>query len=181
MRHGRGKEVAQDIALILLSIIVAILLADNLGNLWIFKQNIYASILFAGTLFSSAFTTAPAIVLIASLGGSAHPFMVAAIGALGAVLADLLIFQFVEKRLAADAAYIMQSFHIAKLRTHFRAGWVRWLTGLAGALLIALPIPTDELGIALLGISRMRALTFAPLVYVFNFLGIYLVAYFGAH
>ena len=53
----------------------------------------------------------------------------------------------------------------------FRFKHFRWLTLLAGALLIASPLP-DELGIALLGFSKVSTRYFAILSFVFNFLGI---------
>lgn len=180
MRRGRGREVTQDIALIFLSIAVAIALADRAPSAALFGGNIYLGILFAGALFSSVFTTAPAIVLLAGFGNTAHPAVVGLLGGAGAVLADLLLFQFVKGRLAEDANYLLKEFHLRKLRHFLKIGWIRWIAAFFGAIVIASPLP-DELGIALLGISRMHAFTFAPLAYIMNSLGIYLIALLGAH
>jgi hypothetical protein len=43
-----------------------------------------------------------------------------------------------------------------------------------GALIIASPLP-DEFGLALMGISRMRALVLMPISFVMNALGIYCI------
>lgn len=180
MRHGRGREVTQDIALIFLSLAIAIALADRAPGAGIFGSNVYVGILFAGALFSSVFTTAPAIVLLAGFGNAASPVIVGLLGGLGAVLADVLLFQFVKGRLAEDAAYLLKEFHLGKLRHFLKIGWIRWIAAFFGAAVIASPLP-DELAIALLGISRMHAFAFAPLAYVMNALGIYLIALLGAH
>ena len=53
----------------------------------------------------------------------------------------------------------------------FKRRFFRWITFLAGGLILASPLP-DELGVAVLGFSKMRLKYFALLSFVFNFLGI---------
>ncbi len=127
----------------------------------------------AGMFFTSVFTTAPAMVAlgeISALGGSV--WLTAAIGAAGAVVGDLLLFSIVKNRLSEHLALHMRN---AKGWSRFslllRAKSLRWLSFFIGGLIIASPFP-DELGVSLLGISRMRTSWFVALSYVFNFFGI---------
>ncbi|MBP9757924.1 MAG: hypothetical protein KBD06_04955, partial [Candidatus Pacebacteria bacterium] len=55
-----------------------------------------------------------------------------------------------------------------------RFRFFRYLTFFAGGVIIASPLP-DELGISLLGLSRMREIHFVPLSFAFNFLGIFII------
>ena len=50
----------------------------------------------------------------------------------------------------------------------------RWLTFLVGGLIIASPLP-DELGISILGFSKMKVSWFIAISLVFNFIGILLI------
>lgn len=50
----------------------------------------------------------------------------------------------------------------------------RWVSFALGALIIASPLP-DELGISLLGFSKMKTVWFVPVSYVFNGIGILLI------
>ena len=52
----------------------------------------------------------------------------------------------------------------------------RWLTFFAGGLIIASPFP-DELGISLLGFSKMRTSWFIPLSFALNCIGILLIGW----
>ena len=56
----------------------------------------------------------------------------------------------------------------------FKLRSFRWLTFFAGGFIIASPLP-DELGIALLGFSKLKTSLFVPLSFTFNFLGICLI------
>jgi hypothetical protein len=62
-----------------------------------------------------------------------------------------------------------------RLRQLLEGRGFRWLTFFAGGLVIASPLP-DELGISLLGLSRVRIRWFVVVSYAFNFLGILLIA-----
>ena len=61
-----------------------------------------------------------------------------------------------------------------RIKVLFKLKFFRWLTFLVGGLIIASPFP-DELGISLLGFSKMRTSWFIPLSFAFNFVGILLV------
>lgn len=131
----------------------------------------------AGVFFTSVFTTAPSIVAlgeISALGSSA--WMTAAIGALGAVFGDLILFSIVKDRLSEHlASHFRNVKGWSRFSMLMKAKSLRWLSFFIGGLIIASPFP-DELGISLLGISKMRTSWFLVLSYAFNFIGILAIA-----
>jgi hypothetical protein len=131
----------------------------------------------AGMFFTSAFTTAPAIVAlgeISALGGS--PWATAAVGALGAVLGDLILFSVVKDRLSEHmASHLRNTKGWSRFSFLMGTKSLRWLSFFIGGLIIASPFP-DELGVSLLGITKMRTSWFVALSYTFNFFGILAIA-----
>ncbi len=139
---------------------------DNLG------------IFFAGMFFTSAFTTAPAIAVLAELAETNSLISVVFWGALGAVAGDYLIFRLVKDRVADDIRYMLKQSKFRRLPHIFRTKLFHSLTPLVGALIIASPLP-DELGLTLLGLSKINDRSFFLLSFVMNALGILIIALVG--
>ncbi|MBI3046474.1 MAG: hypothetical protein HYY86_03005 [Candidatus Harrisonbacteria bacterium] len=168
----------QDLAIIALSILIAVILVKTgaLINLLSASKNLerFGSFI-SGIFFTSIFTVAPAAVTLGELARINSVFWNAFWGGIGALLGDLIIFRFVKDRFSEDLKELLRHNKISKrLRALFRLKFFRWLTFLIGGLIIASPLP-DELGIGLLGFSKMKISWFIPLSLIFNFIGIYLV------
>lgn len=165
----------QDAAFIAVSIVAAWLLAKSS-----FFEVILASTkefelvgsFVAGLFFTSVFTTAPAIVVLGEISQVNGILPTAILGALGAVVGDLIIFRFIKDSLGEHLA-LLRSAPSPKVCVGrcLNLRMFRWLTFLVGGLIIASPLP-DELGVSMLGMSRMRFALFIPLSLVFNFFGI---------
>lgn len=134
----------------------------------------------AGLFFTSVITVAPATIALAAFGstGALSPFIVAAIGALGSVIGDFILFRFVRAEISEDFAALFKRPRVTRLVHALHLEAFRFFTPFIGFLVIASPLP-DELGIALMGISKIRARSFALLSYTANFLGILIVASIG--
>lgn len=128
----------------------------------------------AGTFFTSVFTTAPAIAVLGSLGATYHPLVVALVGGLGALVGDAVIFRFFKKNISQDVGYILTLTHSQKIQRLLELKMFRWFLTSIGALIIASPLP-DELGLALLGMSRVPLKFFVPISFTFNVIGIYVI------
>lgn len=128
----------------------------------------------AGAFFTSVMTTAPAIAVLGSLSLYGNPVSVALIGGLGAVCGDYLIFVFVRDRLGDDFAYLIKRTGSPRFFKIFHRKSFRWVLPFAGAIIIASPLP-DEMGLALLGVAKMRTSRFLLLSYTFNTAGIFLI------
>lgn len=179
-RNGNENHILQDIAIIVLSVLVAVLLVRTnvlAGFLISIRELGIIGAFVAGMFFTSIFTTAPAIVTLGEISFLQGIFSTALFGAAGAVLGDLIIFRFVRDRFSGHVAEIMthqsvwRRFHLL-----FKRRFFRWITFLVGGLILASPLP-DELGIAVLGFSKMRVKYFALLSFVFNFFGIIVIGF----
>lgn len=61
-----------------------------------------------------------------------------------------------------------------RLKAIMKVRYLRWFAFFIGGLIIASPFP-DELGIALMGFSKMRILPFMIMSFIFNSLGILVI------
>lgn len=177
-QNGNESHILQDIAIIMLSVLTAVLLVRTnvLANLLVSVggMEIFGTFI-AGMFFTSIFTTAPAIATLGEISLLQGIFYTALFGAMGSVLGDLIIFRFVRDRFSGHVAEIMMHQSVWR-RFHllFKRRFFRWTTFLAGGFILASPLP-DELGIAVLGFSKMRVKYFILLSFVSNFLGIVII------
>lgn len=128
----------------------------------------------AGLFFTSILTTAPAIVLLGEFAQDAPIISVAFIGALGAVCGDYLLFWLVRDGVSRDVEYLVSHSGARRIKALFRTRLFHRLLPLLGALIIASPLP-DELGLALLGVSRIRRERFLLISFIMNFVGIMVI------
>lgn len=163
-----------DVSVVALSVLIAILLVKSHtvdDALAASAEFGHIGSLIAGMFFTSAFTTAPAIAALGEISLVNGIIETALWAAVGAVIGDMIIFRFVRDRMADHLLEILPHKRSRRLIRILKFRFFRYLTFLVGGLIIASPLP-DELGISLLGLSRMRSLYFVPLSFVFNFLGI---------
>ena len=89
-------------------------------------------------------------------------------------MGDLIIFLFIRNRLAEDFGYLIQKTSSGRLIAIFKLRIFRWLVPLLGALVVASPLP-DELGLAMMGLSKMKTSLFIPVSFVLNATGILII------
>jgi uncharacterized membrane protein YdjX (TVP38/TMEM64 family) len=178
MQKNTGSGIAQDIGIVALSVFVAIILIESqvLAQILDSTKNLaFVGSFVAGLFFTSIFTTAPAMVTLGQIAQTHSILLNALIGAAGAVLGDLVIFRFVKDRLSEHIVDLLRIENgKRRLRAILHRRSFRWITFLLGGLIIASPLP-DELGVSLLGFSKMKASGFIILSFLGNFLGILLV------
>jgi hypothetical protein len=172
--HQHINNIGRDLAIIFLSIVMALVVVET-GVVHWFVSIIdgwqYLSILVAGVMFTSMFTTAPAMVVLAEIALGQPVWLVASLGALGAMGGDFFIYRFVKDNLADDLQALLQLAPKIRFPAIFRSRIFRWLPPLIGALIIASPLP-DELGVTILGVSKAPKVIFLLISFSFNFIGI---------
>lgn len=175
-----GNHIFQDIGLIALSILIAVILVKTgvLTQLLLTTEKVeLIGSFISGAFFTSIFTTAPAMAALGQISLAQGIFATALVGAAGSVIGDLVIFRFVRNRFAEHIEELLQHTHpIRRAHVLFKRRIFRWFTFLVGGLILASPLP-DELGIAVLGFSKMRFKYFVALSFAFNFFGILLIGY----
>lgn len=167
-----------DLVIIIFSILLAVVLVqtDALINILDSTRELkYIGSFIAGLFFTSVFTTALAIVTLGEIAQVHTLLGTALFGALGAVLGDFIILQFLRDRFAAHfMGLVPQGGPKRRLKSLFKLRLFRWFTFLLGGMILASPFP-DEIGIGLMGMSKMRTSWFIGVSFVFNFIGIYLI------
>jgi hypothetical protein len=128
----------------------------------------------AGFFFTSLLTITPAGVAFAEIMTTAPLVQTAAWGAAGALLGDLVLFFFVRDAVSADIMRLLRGPWMTKLQALFNTPLLSWAVPVMGALVIASPLP-DEVGLAMLGLSKTDLRFLIPVSYAMNFLGILLI------
>lgn len=179
MTTKKENYIVHDLSIIALSIVLAfVMVRTNILSELLSSTNGYKFLgsFIAGFFFTSVFTTAPAIVTLGEIAKSDSIILVSIFGALGALLGDLIIFRFIRDRLSDHFVELMKHERWWRRIYHlvFHLKYFRWLTFFIGGVIIASPFP-DELGISLLGLSKMKTKHFLPISFVFNFIGIMII------
>jgi len=161
----------------------------------------YIGALIGGIFYSFSLTVAPSVAVLYSLGKKLNPFLIASVGASGAVLGDYLIFRFVRDNLAEEIKMLYEGinskfyfkdsvfYHIFPfsnllLSPRFKLMLFKMrqsktysiLIKILAGVIVASPLP-NELGIALLGAAKQKAKEFILYAYLLNFIGIFGVCY----
>lgn len=164
-------------ALLILSLIVFFLFVDHpvirntidlIGNLG------YIGAFVTGILFVSIFTLAPAITVLYFLADHLNPLLVALLAGMGAVVGDYLIFRFLKDRVFDELTPLFLKNGGNELVKLFHTPYFGWSLPFLGAIIIASPFP-DEIGIALLGASRLKNWQFIILSFLLNSIGIFIL------
>jgi hypothetical protein len=132
----------------------------------------FVGAIIAGMFFVSTFTVAPATIVLFILSET-HPFwMISIFAGFGATFGDFTIFQIIrENELIEDLMDIFRYFGGRKVAHVLHSRSLRWTLPFIGALLIASPLP-DELGVSIMGISKLKTSKFLVLSYSLNTIGI---------
>jgi len=176
MRKIKAKrELAKDVLLVFLGAVLALLLSElGVINFIIdFIGNEILASFFAGIFFTSIFTVAPASIALVDIGGI-NIATVSFWGALGALCGDLVLFFFIRDRFSKNLMASIRPSVLKSILKSFHLGFMKWLSPLVGAFIIASPLP-DELGLTLLGLSKTKVAILIPISFVMNFAGIYLL------
>jgi len=126
-------------------------------------------------LFVSTFGFSTGVVTLLILAEKLSLPLIGIIAGAGGVFGDFMLFRFVKDRLVTEIKPIYDSMdhnhHLIKLlhTKHFR-----WMFPVFGAIVIASPLP-DEVGVTLMGISKMKTRTFLLLSFILNVSGVILV------
>lgn len=142
---------------------------DAVGNLGYFGAFV------VGIFFVSIFTVAPSVLVLYDLADKLNPLMIAILAGAGAVIGDFLIFRFFKDRVFEELTPILEKFTwLNFLKNIFKTPYFAWILPLIGAIVIASPAP-DELGITILGISKIKSWQFIAISFVLNAVGILMI------
>lgn len=164
--------------ILILSIILLLFIIDSpfvkdiinkIGNLG------YLGAFLAGVFFVSIFTVAPAALVIYDLASKLNPYEVALFAGIGGVIGDYVIFRILKDGVFDELTpLLIKTKGIKKIGHLFRTPYFSWLIPIFGAVLIASPVP-DEIGIGILGLSKIKNWQFVLLTFFLNAIGIFTI------
>jgi len=175
------RRITKDLTVLAISFLFAVFLVKSgaVQALVNAGGNIYATSFVAGIFFTSVITTAPAVAVLAGLGSDGNILLIALVGAAGAVIGDYILFAFLRNRMEGDVEHLMSRRRSTRLHVLFSRPTFKWLTPFVAGLLIAIPLPTDEVAMSLLAVAKLPNRLFIPLAYTFNVVGIYAIVLVG--
>jgi len=166
------------LTLLILSTLMAVYLSTNVVfKSWMLHlgQLEYLGAYFAGMIFVSSFTVPISIALIIILASDVHPILLALIGGVGALTGDLILFRYFKDHLGEELSLLFGKSGTRYIKSVIKSKYISWTLPIIGAFIIASPLP-DELGISLLGLSKISDTKFALISYLSNFFGILAIA-----
>jgi len=125
----------------------------------------------SGVFFVSIFTVAPASAVIFEISKNLNPYLVALTAGIGAVAGDYIILRILKDRVFEELLPLFRKSGGSFLEKIFSSPFFAWMIPLFGAIIIASPLP-DELGISLMGLSKIKNWQFILLTFILNSLGI---------
>ena len=134
----------------------------------------YLGAFITGIFFVSTFTVAPAAVVLFHLADTLHPVEVALLAGLGAMIGDYFIFRFLKDKVFHELLPTIRKLETPRLKVIFKSPYFAWILPIAGAFVIASPLP-DEVGVGMLGLTKMLRWQFFLLSFFLNSIGIFLV------
>ena len=170
MEKHKNTSIVQDIEIILFSVLIAVILAKTGAVKELLTATKEAEIVgsFLAGIFVSIFTAAPATVALAEIAQSNSILLVAVFGDIGALIGNLIIFRFVKNHISEDITYLINKSKTKRLTSVFSLRSFRWLVPFLGALVVASPLP-DEIGLTMMGLSKMKTALFVPLSFFSQF------------
>lgn len=171
------KKLIADLIIFLVSCFLAYLLVQN-GSLDYFIAKVtpvqFLAEFVAGVLFTSFLTTPFSLALFYVLSESTHPLQIAIIGGAGACIGDMLIVTIFRNSFFDDFKTLEKTLKLKKVFHFFHHSHFNHLAPLLGILIIASPFP-DELGLIMLGASKLKVIQLIILTFVINTAGIFII------
>ncbi len=128
----------------------------------------------AGILYTSFLTAPVSVAMLVVLAGQNNPILTAILAGLGAVLGDFLIVKFFREGISSELNEFSKQLHLQKINVVLQKLHLDFLAPLLGAIIVASPLP-DELGLMMLGVSKLRYREIALISYILNTAGILLI------
>ncbi len=134
----------------------------------------YLGAFITGLFFVSTFTVAPAAVVLFHLAGQLHAVEIALLAGAGAMVGDYFIFRFMKERVFAELMPLASKLQTPRMKVLFKSPYFAWVLPVVGAFVIASPLP-DEVGVSMMGLSKVKQWQFFLLAFALNAVGIFLV------
>jgi len=134
----------------------------------------YLGALLAGFFYTYGATTAFSVATFFILAKVLNPWILALLGALGSIVSEYIIYDFVSERSGKTIKIGNKEYKIPEIKSKF----VKKISPLIAGFIIASPLP-DELAAVFLGVEKYDIKKFILLAFIFNFIGILFIVALG--
>ena len=139
----------------------------------------YAGTFIAGIFFAYGFTAAPATAILLILTKEQNILLAGFIGGFGALIGDLIIFNFIRHSLDDEIKKLSREKIVLYINHKTPNLFKKYLVPVLAGFIIASPLP-DEIGVSLLAASRTISIkTFSVISYILNTAGIFAILFIG--
>ncbi|MBI2329978.1 hypothetical protein HYU94_01160 [Candidatus Daviesbacteria bacterium] len=128
----------------------------------------------AGVFYTSFLTAPVSLAMLVILAQHNNPVLTAILAGLGAALGDFLIVKFFREKISSEVKEFSKQLHLQKINSLLQKLHLDFLAPLLGAIIVASPLP-DELGLMLLGVSKLSYRQIILISYILNTAGILLI------
>jgi len=128
----------------------------------------------AGIFYTSFLTSPISLAMLVVLARENNPVLTALLAGFGAVLGDFLIVKFFRQNIVSELNLCSQYLPFQRINSFLKKFRISFIIPFAGAIIIASPFP-DEIGLMMLGISKLSYREIAVLTYMLNTAGILLI------
>ncbi len=128
----------------------------------------------AGILYTSFLTSPLSVAMLVVLAQENNPVMTALLAGVGAAFADILMLKFFRGQLSSNLNQVSEQLGFKKFNILLQKLHLGFVLPLVGAIIVASPLP-DELGLIMLGVSKLKYREIAVLTYILNTAGILLI------
>ncbi|MBI5138912.1 MAG: hypothetical protein HZA95_03910 [Candidatus Vogelbacteria bacterium] len=130
----------------------------------------------AGMFFTSLVTMPFAYAAIGGLSGTVPIVTLALVGSAGATMVDMFMLSIVEEGVDAEIEQALSKNVRHRIEVALSHPFLHWLVPIVGALIIPSPLP-DEIGLALMGLTKMKPIYVAPICFIMNAIGIFAIVW----
>lgn len=131
-------------------------------------------VVFLSGIFYTSFLTLPlSIILLVAMASHLDPYVLAVIGGMGAIIGDLVIIK-IFRTIFSFFSFVRHQDNFKRLKKTLRFYHLDLVAIILGSIIIASPLP-DELGLILLGASKLSYFRLAILAFFLNSFGILII------
>jgi len=131
-----------------------------------------------GIFYTYSISSPPASVVFFEVSKGLNPFIAAALGGLGAMLGDFIIFKFIKTDILPEARLLAKDLRIPRIKSHKLIHMIHKIAPFVAGFIIASPLP-DELGAAMFGAIEYDTKKFLLISWTCNTLGLLAIALLG--
>ena len=143
------------------------LYVNHIGNLG------YVGAFMGGFFYISSYTITFGALILILLSEKMGIWDLTLFAGLGEIMGDVIMFFIMRKTLKTEMDFTSKQLRHIPFKKFLSSPYMKWFLPVIGAIVIASPLP-DELGIALMGISRIPFFQFMLIVGFLDYVGLFI-------